>query len=68
VLAILKTRESGHDPSLRELIIDDEGLHIGPRFDSTAAVLTDTSMSPAQRREPKAPRSAGARKKPGGRK
>lgn len=68
VLAILKTRESGHDPSLRELIIDDKGLHIGPRFDSTAAVLTDPSLPPAQRRRPPAKRPVGPRKKPGGRK
>jgi circadian clock protein KaiC len=65
VLAILKTRESGHDPSLRELVINDTGLHIGKRFDSTAAVLTDTSPVPSQRPGARAPRT---RKKPGGRK
>lgn len=64
VLAILKTRESGHDPSLRELIIGDAGLQLGGRFDSTGAVLTDPGLSTAQR----SARSAAARKKRGGRK
>lgn len=65
VLAILKTRESGHDPSLRELIIDDRGLHLGGRFDSTGAVLTDSGLKPTR---PRASRKATARKRPGGRK
>lgn len=64
VLAILKTRESGHDPSLRELIIGDAGLQLGGRFDSTGAVLTDPGLSTAQR----SARRAAARKKRGGRK
>jgi circadian clock protein KaiC len=64
VLAILKTRESGHDPSLRELIIGDTGLQLGGRFDSTSAVLTDSGLPATQRRVRRSP----ARKKRGGRK
>jgi circadian clock protein KaiC len=64
VLAILKTRESGHDPSLRELIIDDQGLHLGGRFDSTSAVLTDPGLPPSRRSS----RGAGSRKKRGDKK
>jgi circadian clock protein KaiC len=64
VLAILKTRESGHDSSLRELIIGDSGIQLGGRFDSTGAVLTDSGLPIAQQR----PRRSAARKKRGGRK
>jgi circadian clock protein KaiC len=64
VLAILKTRESGHDPSLRELIIGDAGLQIGERFDSTGAVLTDPGLPTA----PRSTRRSAARKKRGSRK
>ncbi|MBN1206672.1 MAG: hypothetical protein JXB05_17445 [Myxococcaceae bacterium] len=64
VLVILKTRESGHDPSLRELVIDDGGLHLGPRFDGTEALLTDSSSSPTPR---PSRRRSGARKRRGGR-
>jgi circadian clock protein KaiC len=64
VLAILKTRESGHDPSLRELVIGDTGMQLGGRFDSTSAVLTDSGPPTAQR----GVRRSAARKKRGGRK
>jgi circadian clock protein KaiC len=64
VLAILKTRESGHDPSLRELIIGDAGIQLGGRFDSTGAVLTDSSQPTVQR----STRRFAVRKKRGGRK
>jgi circadian clock protein KaiC len=64
VLAILKTRESGHDPSLRELVIGDSGIQLGGRFDSTGAVLTDPGLPLAQR----STRRSAARKKRGGRK
>jgi circadian clock protein KaiC len=63
VLAILKTRESGHDPALRELIISDAGIQLGGRFDSTGAVLTDSGRAGAQR----GTRRSAARKKRGGR-
>lgn len=63
VLAILKTRESGHDPSLRELVIGDSGIQLGGRFDSTGAVLTDPGLPTAQR----STRRSAARKKRGGR-
>ncbi len=65
VLVILKTRESGHDPSLRELIIEDGGLKLGPRFDGTEALLTDAGLSPSMRPGSRRP---AARKKRGGRK
>lgn len=64
VLAILKTRESGHDPSLRELIIGDAGIQLGGRFESTGAVLTDSGLPAVQR----GTRRSAARKKRGGRK
>ena len=64
VLAILKTRESGHDPSLRELLIGDGGIQLGGRFDSTGAVLTDSGLPTA----PRSSRRSVARKKRGGRK
>ena len=64
VLAILKTRESGHDPALRELIIGDRGIQIGGRFDSTNAVLTDSGLPAA----PRGTRRSAARKKRGARK
>jgi circadian clock protein KaiC len=67
VLAILKTRESGHDASLRELIIDEQGLHLGARFDSTQAVLTDSGLRPLVRqRGAKGPRESRPRRKRGG--
>ncbi|MFL5345056.1 MAG: RAD55 family ATPase [Hyalangium sp.] len=65
VLAILKTRESGHDPGVRELLITDRGLQLGGRFDSTGAVLTDQGLSPSTRRST---RGSTARKRRGSRK
>jgi circadian clock protein KaiC len=65
VLAILKTRESGHDSSLRELIIDDQGLRLGGRFNTAGAVLTDSGLPAGQRRTS---RGTGGRKKRGARK
>ncbi|WP_225412508.1 ATPase domain-containing protein [Stigmatella hybrida] len=64
VLAILKTRESGHDPSLREVIIDDQGWHIGARFKGKS-VLTDSRLPrPPKRRSTDAAKPQVARKKP----
>jgi circadian clock protein KaiC len=65
VLVILKTRESGHDPALRELIIDNEGLHLAGRINKAGAVLTDTGLPNVQRRGTRSPSS---RKKRGVRK
>jgi circadian clock protein KaiC len=60
VLAILKTRESGHDPALRELLISDQGLRIGSRFDATHSVLTDSrsSLSPRGKGGTRRPRAS----------
>lgn len=65
VLAILKTRESGHDPSVRELIIDDQGIHLGGRFNKAGSVLTDSGVTGSGRRSA---RSGGGQKKRGARK
>ena len=65
VLAILKTRESGHDPSVREVIIDDQGIHLGGRFNKAGSVLTDTGLTGSRRRTARrsgGPKKRGARK------
>jgi circadian clock protein KaiC len=64
VLAILKTRESAHDTTLREFHITDQGFVIGDAFEETEALLTDAgrpSTTPPRRRKavrakPKRPR------------
>lgn len=66
ILAILKTRESGHDPSVRELIIDDQGIHLGGRFNKVGSVLTDSGSAGAGGR--RSPQRTGGPKKRGARK
>ena len=43
-IAVMKTRETGHDDKLRELKITDKGVEIGDPFEFEEAVLTGGSM------------------------
>ncbi|HLL54258.1 MAG TPA: ATPase domain-containing protein, partial [Myxococcaceae bacterium] len=63
VLAILKTRESAHDTTLREFHITDQGFVIGSAFEEQEALLTDSRpavAAPPRRKavkaKPKRPR------------
>jgi len=54
VLAILKTRESAHDTTLREFYITDKGFVIGDAFMEAEALLTDprrTANEPLPRKQ-----------------
>ncbi len=39
VLAVLKMRFSGYDATLRELVIDEQGVHVLPAVQSVPGVL-----------------------------
>ena len=54
-IAVMKTRETGHDDKLRELKITDTGMDIGPPFEFEEAVLTGGGM---RRRPSEDPASA----------
>jgi circadian clock protein KaiC len=47
VIAVMKTRESGHDERLRELKITDEGIAVGEPFEFEEAILTGGSRGRA---------------------
>ncbi|WP_126628807.1 ATPase domain-containing protein [Dictyobacter alpinus] len=40
LISIIKMRQSGYDPSIREFRITDQGLNIAATFDSAEAILT----------------------------
>lgn len=42
-IAVLKNRGSDHDKGIRELVIDNAGLHIGAHFDQVAGIITGRS-------------------------
>ncbi|QWF85293.1 circadian clock protein KaiC [Amycolatopsis sp. CA-230715] len=41
-IAVLQTRGSTHDPSIRQVTVDADGLHIGTRLSSIVGILSDT--------------------------
>jgi circadian clock protein KaiC len=51
-VSVLKMRDSDFDSTLRELVIDNQGLRVGSAFDDTESVLTGLAREvPASRRE-----------------
>ncbi|GCF10643.1 ATPase domain-containing protein [Dictyobacter arantiisoli] len=46
LLSIMKMRQSGYDPSIREFRITDSGLDVAPTFDSAEAILTGMARQP----------------------
>lgn len=40
IISILKTRRTGHDSSIREFKINDEGIEVADTFESAEAILT----------------------------
>ena len=46
-LAVMQTRGSGHDPSIRQVTIDSDGMHIGEPVTGTAGILSGTASLPA---------------------
>ncbi len=40
LISIMKVRESGHDPAIREFRITDGGIDVAATFDSAEAILT----------------------------
>lgn len=46
-IAVLQTRGSAHDPSIRQVTIGGDGMHIGEPITITAGVLTSTGPIPA---------------------
>jgi KaiC/GvpD/RAD55 family RecA-like ATPase len=58
VLAVLKMRFSGYDTTLREVVLDDTGVHVLPAAQSAPGVLAaaaDASGRPAPLEEPPLP-------------
>ena len=45
--AVLQTRGSAHDPSIRQVTIDSDGMHIGEPVTGTAGILSGTASLPA---------------------
>jgi circadian clock protein KaiC len=40
LISIMKVRESGYDPSIREFRISEDGIHVADTFESAEAILT----------------------------
>lgn len=59
LLSILKMRESGYDPAIREFRITDQGIDVAPTFASAQAILTGVAL-PSRREEQRKPFTAGA--------
>lgn len=49
VVAVLQTRGSAHDHSIRRLTVDGAGLHIGERVTTVVGILSDSSSIPGAR-------------------
>jgi circadian clock protein KaiC len=68
MLTVLKIRDSGHDRTVRELIITDEGLQVADAVSETPHILSASSLQPASSLEPKPKRTktepTGRSKKP----
>ncbi|HEX6482839.1 MAG TPA: ATPase domain-containing protein [Ktedonobacteraceae bacterium] len=54
LLSILKMRESGYDPAIREFRITDQGIDVAPTFASAQAILTGVAL-PSSREEQSTP-------------
>ncbi|HEY6408112.1 MAG TPA: ATPase domain-containing protein [Ktedonobacteraceae bacterium] len=50
LISVLKMRESGYDPAIREFRITDQGIDVAPTFDSAQAILTGVAI-PTSRQE-----------------
>ncbi|MFC0435278.1 circadian clock protein KaiC [Kutzneria buriramensis] len=46
VVAVLQTRGSMHDPSIRHVTVDSEGLHVGERVTRVVGILSGNSTIP----------------------
>jgi len=46
-IAVMQTRGSAHDPSIRQVAIDSGGMHIGEPITRTAGILSGTASLPA---------------------
>jgi len=46
-IAVLQTRGSAHDPGIRQVTIDGDGMHIGEPITVSAGILTSTGSIPA---------------------
>jgi len=44
VVSVLKVRDSTYDPSLRELVITDEGVALNKAFDQVATVMSGSAQ------------------------
>jgi circadian clock protein KaiC len=56
MLTVLKLRDSGHDRTVRELLITDDGLRVGEAARETDHLLSASALAPvALARRPKAP-------------
>ena len=54
LISILKMRESGYDPAIREFRITEQGIDVAPTFASAQAILTGVAM-PGSREEQSTP-------------
>jgi circadian clock protein KaiC len=46
-IAVMQTRGCAHDPSIRQVTIDGDGMHIGEPIAGTAGILSGTASLPA---------------------
>jgi KaiC/GvpD/RAD55 family RecA-like ATPase len=46
-IAVMQTRGSAHDPSIRQVTIDGDGMHIGEPISGPAGILSSTTSLPA---------------------
>ncbi|MBS0420887.1 MAG: AAA family ATPase [Proteobacteria bacterium] len=47
LISVHKVRDSGHDPSLREFYITDNGIHVGEAFAGVEGLTTGVAREPA---------------------
>ena len=60
LVSILKTRQSGFDPAIREFAIGDEGITVGEVFVGAASLLTGSATPTGERAFDEAPSESGA--------
>lgn len=62
LISILKVRDSGYDPAIREFKITDQGLEVAATFESAEAILTGLARPSASNPGPITPGGATRRK------
>jgi circadian clock protein KaiC len=64
LISIIKIRDSDYDPSIRELLITNQGVSVGEKFERADRILTGTALHPHSRIDASKEKSRAKKKTP----